>query len=109
VGKRNIFLSPQSQLRNLKAALPQSQFRNRNRAIRQPQFFLKSATSSPQLESFTSATFGIFLAVESGRLMKKKIGGKKSHATVPLRQIFGFQRNRRFKRYFWVILKTIFS
>jgi hypothetical protein len=26
----------------------------------------------------------------------KKIGGKKSCATVPVRQVFGFQRNRRF-------------
>jgi hypothetical protein len=40
------------------------QFRNRNSAIPQPQFFPKSATSSPQLESYTSAIFGIFLAVE---------------------------------------------
>jgi hypothetical protein len=38
--------------------------RNRNSAISQSQFFLKPATSSPQLESFTSAIFGIFLALE---------------------------------------------
>jgi hypothetical protein len=38
--------------------------RNRNSAIPQLPFFLKSATSSPQLERFTSAIFGIFLAVE---------------------------------------------
>ncbi len=38
--------------------------RNRNSAISQLQFFLKSATSSPQLELFTSAVFGIFSAVE---------------------------------------------
>jgi hypothetical protein len=69
---------------------------NRNSAISQSQFFLKSATSSLQLESFNSAIFGIFLAVESGQFMGKKIGGKKSHATVPLRQVFGFQRNRGF-------------
>jgi hypothetical protein len=37
--------------------------RNLNSAIPQSQFFLKSATSSPQLESFNSAIFGIFLAV----------------------------------------------
>ncbi len=34
-------------------------------AILQLQFFLQSATSSPQLESFSSAIFSIFLAVES--------------------------------------------
>ncbi len=41
-------------------------------AISQSQFFLKSATSSPQLESFNSDIFGIFLAVESGQFMGKK-------------------------------------
>jgi hypothetical protein len=69
--------------------------RNRNSAIPQSQFSLLSATSNPQLESFTSAIFGIFLAVESGRFMKK-IRGKKSRATVPLMQVFVFQRNRKF-------------
>jgi hypothetical protein len=75
VGTHNSFLSPRSQFHNLKEALPQSQFcnfkeillRNRNSAIPQSQFFLMSATSSPQLESFISATFVIFLAVEFGR------------------------------------------
>jgi hypothetical protein len=38
--------------------------RNRNFAIPQSQIFLKSATSSPQLESFVSAIFDIFSAVE---------------------------------------------
>jgi hypothetical protein len=47
--------------------------RNRNSAIPQPQFFLMSTTSSPQLESFISAIFGIFLAVESGRVHEKKL------------------------------------
>jgi hypothetical protein len=65
-GTRNLFLSPQSQFRNLKEALPQlfkeMLLRNRNSAIPQLQFFLKPAMSSPQLESFTSAIFGIFLA-----------------------------------------------
>jgi hypothetical protein len=46
--------------------------RNRNSAIPQSQFFQKSATSSPQLESFNTAIFGTFLAVESGRFMGKK-------------------------------------
>jgi hypothetical protein len=72
VGTRNFFLSPQSQFRNLKEALLQSQFRNFLRNVApQPQLrnsaiaiFPKSATSSPQLETFTSAIFGIFLAVE---------------------------------------------
>jgi hypothetical protein len=62
-------------------------FRNRNSAIPQSQFFQKSATSSPQLESFNSEIFGTFSAVESGRFMGEKIRGKKSHATVPLRQV----------------------
>jgi hypothetical protein len=46
---------------------------NRNSAIPQLQFFLKSATSNLQLESFTSVSFGIFLAVEFGRFKKKKL------------------------------------
>jgi hypothetical protein len=37
---------------------------NHNSAIPQSQFFLKSATSSPQLESFTFAIFGIFLTLQ---------------------------------------------
>ncbi len=81
--------------------------RNRNSAIPQSQFFLKSATSSPQLGSFNSAIFGLFLAVGSGRFMEKQSGGIKSLATVPLRQDFGFQRNRGFKKYFWLIFKAI--
>jgi hypothetical protein len=81
VGKRNFFLSPQSQFRNLEGsasaiAIPQlfkeMLLRNRNSAIPQSQFFLKSATSSPQLESFNSAIFGIFLAMEIGQFMEKK-------------------------------------
>jgi hypothetical protein len=63
VGMRNFFLIPQSQFRNLKETLPQSQFRNFLRNVApQPQwqFFPMSATSSPQLETFTSAIFGIF-------------------------------------------------
>jgi hypothetical protein len=93
VGTRNFFLSPQPQFRNLKEALPQSQFRNflRNVAaqpqLRNRNFFLKSATLNPQLERFTTAIFSIFLAMESGLFMNQKIGGKKSHATVPLRQV----------------------
>ncbi len=50
--------------------------RNRNSAIPQSQFYLKSATSSPQLESFNSAIFGIFLAVESGQFMEQKSEAK---------------------------------
>jgi hypothetical protein len=55
--------------------------RNDNSAVPQSGFFLKSATSSPQLESFNSAIFGIFMAVESGRFMEN-IGDKKSRATA---------------------------
>jgi hypothetical protein len=97
----------------LEEAHPQYQFRNFLKkccsatAIPKLQFFLKSATSSPQLESFTSAIFSIFLAVEFGRFMKTKIGSKKSHATVPLRQVFGFQGNKHF--YIWLLFKTILS
>ncbi len=52
--------------------------RNRNSAIA---IFLEFEISSPQLESFTSAIFGAFLAMKSGRF----IGGKKSRVTVPLK------------------------
>ncbi len=111
VGTLNFFLSPQPQFRNLKEALPQSQFRNFLRnvapqlfkkccsAIPQSQFFFfKSATLNPQLESFTSRSFGIFLAMESGLFMNKKIIGKKSHATVPFRQIlFSPQLHNQFR------------
>jgi hypothetical protein len=44
---------------------------------------------------------------ESSQFMKKI--NKKSCATVPLRQVFGFQRKRQFKKYFWLIFKTILS
>jgi hypothetical protein len=62
--------------------------RNRNSAIPQSQFFLMSVTC-PQF----SAYFWLWNAVG---VHEKKIGGKKSRATVPLRQVFGFQRNRQF-------------
>jgi hypothetical protein len=42
-------------------------------ATPQSHFFLKSATLDPQLESFTFAILGIFLALESGRFMTKKL------------------------------------
>ncbi len=42
-------------------------------ATPQSQFFLKSATSSPQLESFNSAIYGTFSAVEFGRFIRKKL------------------------------------
>jgi hypothetical protein len=47
VGTRNFFLSPQSQLRNLKEALPQSQFRN----------FFKNVAPQPQLRNSAIAIF----------------------------------------------------
>jgi hypothetical protein len=60
---------------------------------------LESATLGPQLESFTSAIFGAFLAVKSGRFMKKN-GGKKSCATVPLRQVLGSRETDSSKNIF---------
>ncbi len=62
--------------------------RNRNSAIPQSQFFLKSATWELQFRNFRQ-----WNSVDS---WGKKIGSQKSHATVPLRQVFGFQRNRGF-------------
>ncbi len=47
VGTRNFFLSPQSQLRNLKKALPQLQFCN----------FLKNVAPQPQLRNSANAIF----------------------------------------------------
>jgi hypothetical protein len=76
VGTHNFFLIPQLKIPQLEGstsaiAIPQHfkemLLRNRNSAISQSQFFLMSATSSPQLENFISAIFGIFLAVESSR------------------------------------------
>ncbi len=68
VGKRNFFLSPQSQFRNLKEALPQSQFRNFLKkccsTTATPQFRNPNFFWSPQLESFNSA---------SGQCMEKKL------------------------------------
>ncbi len=97
-GHAQLFLCPQSQFSNLKEALQQSQFRNfLKKCCSQPQlrnsaiaFFMMSPTSNLQLESFISAIFGMFLAVESGR-GKKKNRRYKSRATVPLRQVLGFQ------------------
>jgi hypothetical protein len=45
--RATFFLSPQSQLRNLKEALPQSQFRN----------FLKNVAPQPQLRNSAIAIF----------------------------------------------------
>jgi hypothetical protein len=82
VGSRNFFSSPQSQCRNLKEELPQSQYRNLKEALPQTQFrhfvkkccsatatpqsqfFIKPAISRLQLETFTSAIFGILWSVE---------------------------------------------
>jgi hypothetical protein len=74
--------------------------RNRNSAIPQLQYFLMSATSSPQLQVRNlRASFPQFLAYfwswNPVGVLEKKIGGNKSCATVPLRQVFGFQRNRQ--------------
>jgi hypothetical protein len=76
VGTRNFFLSPQSQLRNFKEALPQSQFRNFLKNVApQPQLrnstiaiFSEIRNFKSQLESFTSAILGRFLAWSSLKL-----------------------------------------
>ncbi len=47
MGTRNFFLSPQSQLRNLKETLSQPQFRN----------FLKNVAPQPKLRNSTIAIF----------------------------------------------------
>jgi hypothetical protein len=60
----NFFLSPQSQLRNLKEACPQSQFRNFLKNVA-PQLRNRNFFWSPQPESFTFAIFGRFLAWSS--------------------------------------------
>jgi hypothetical protein len=87
--------SSQSQFHDVEKALPQSQFRNfLEKCCSATAIFLKSATLSPPLKSFTTVIFGIFLAIESGRFMKQIEG--KSHATVPVRQVSGFQRNGQF-------------
>jgi hypothetical protein len=76
-GHKQLFLSPQSQFRNLKKALLQSQFRNflRNVAL-QPQLrnrnFLEVPTLNPQPESFTSAIFGLFFGREIRSIHEKK-------------------------------------
>jgi hypothetical protein len=109
VGRHKYFLSLQLQFRNLKEALsaiaiPQL-FKKCCSATATPQFrnqiFLKSTTSNLKLEGFTSAMFGIFLAWNPVDSLKKK-----SHATVPLRQVFVFERNRQFQKYFWLIFKN---
>jgi hypothetical protein len=118
VGTRNFILSPQSQFRNLKEALPQSQFRSFLKkccsATATPQFRNRNFYWSPQLKFATwelhLCTFQHIFGhrLKSG-FMKKKLEVKKSHATVPLGQVFGFQRNRQFYKYFWLIFKTILN
>ncbi len=78
------------------ATLKEMLLRNRNSAIPQSQFFFESATSIRNLRASLpqcSAHFWPWNPVDSWR---KKIGDKKSRATVPLRQVFCFQRNREF-------------
>jgi hypothetical protein len=104
VGTRNFFLSPQSQLRNLKEALLQSQFRNFLKkcwsATATPQFHNRNFFWSPQFKSATwelqFCNFWYIFGRGIRSIDGEKIGGKKSRATVPLRQVFGFQRNRGF-------------
>ncbi len=56
--------------------------------------FLKSATSSLQLDSFTTAIFGIFLAVDFGQFMKNKIKGKKILCYLPFKASFWFPKKQ---------------
>jgi hypothetical protein len=42
------------------------------------------------------------LAVKSDRVHEKKIGGKKSHATVPVRQVFLFPEKQTVLKIFLV-------
>jgi hypothetical protein len=46
-------------------------------------------------EIFTSAIFGVFLAVESGRFMKKKFGGKKISCYCPFKADFWFPEKQK--------------
>jgi hypothetical protein len=58
---RNFFLSPQSQLRNLKEALPQSQFRNFLKNVApQPQLRNPAIAIFPEVRNFKSATWELY-------------------------------------------------
>ncbi len=71
--RATFFLSPQPQFRNLKEALPQLLKKCCSAtATPQSQFFWSPQHTNPQLESFTSAIFGIFLAMELGLFINKK-------------------------------------
>jgi hypothetical protein len=48
------------------------------------------------LEVYDITNLGYESGIHMGSIHKKKIGGQISRATVPLRQFFGFHRNRRF-------------
>ncbi len=89
VGTRNFFFW----VRNRNSATWRRHFHNRNSAnfkemllrkcnsaIPQSQCFLKSATLNPQLESFTSAIFGLIWPWNPVYSWTKKIRGKKSHS-----------------------------
>ncbi len=100
VGKRNFFLSPQSQFRNLKEAPPQSQFRNLWRNVI-PQLQLRNSAIAifSEVRNFKSATWELqfrnfrhIFGRGNRSIHGEKIRGQKSCATVPLRQVFGFQR-----------------
>jgi hypothetical protein len=67
-------------------------------AIPQSQFFLKSATSSQQLESFTFAIFGIFLAVEPVDSLKNK--RSKISYYCPFKAKFWFPEKQTVKNIF---------
>jgi hypothetical protein len=48
------------------------------------------------LEGHDTPNLGYESGIHMGSIHEKKIGGQKSCATVPLRHVFGFHRNRRF-------------
>ncbi len=83
--------------------------RNRNSAIPQSQFFLKSATSSPQLESFNSAIFSTFSVVEFGQYIGKNQRSKIS-CYCPFKEKFSVSRETEdSKNIFFLLLKPAWA
>ncbi len=80
--------------------------RNRNSAITiiSEVCNFKSATWELQFRNFRHI-FGCGIRSIHG----EKIRAKKYRATVPLRQVFGFQRNRGFYKYFFLLLKSAWA
>jgi hypothetical protein len=109
VGTRNFFLSPQLQFRNLKEALLQSQFLNFLKtccsAIPQSQ----SATSSLQLESFTSSILSYFWSCCGIRLIHEKKSEKKILCYCPFNTSFWFPEKQTVVKILLVDFKIILS